>query len=480
MDTVADGSGFNQDSVNSVGYVWDSGSTRELTASANVEPAEAFWPNPTTWQESDEVSDDSVHMYMREIARVPLLTADEERLLAGRIERGRYIQEAGIRCSRQRRQTLPAVDLTVYIVGHVLAAFPLLDVAREHLHIDSALTPGALLQVPEFRTAIDNAFTPDLVAAVKEATNRTAQSTYEALVSLSVGSGVLPPRATDLLVAESAERLNQLVVAERGRSLLRRYEHEFHRHYDEVKQRALDAESHLIQANLRLVAGIAREYTRYGVPVLDLIQEGTIGLMRAVQKFNHRKGYRFSTYATWWVRQFVARGIVNQARTIRIPVHMVERMNRVLSAMHALSRELQYDPSYEEIGLRVDMSADKVEEIISLFHQEPASLETPVGEDGETELGELVADVTSPTPTETAAHALLKEQIDDILDQLTPREKRVLQLRYGLNDGYARSLAEVGQEFHLTRERIRQIEARALRKLRHPNLSQPLRDYLDQ
>jgi RNA polymerase primary sigma factor len=215
------------------------------------------------------------------------------------------------------------------------------------------------------------------------------------------------------------------------------------------------------------------------MPLLDLVQEGNIGLMRAVQKYRHRKGFKFSTYATWWIRQGTTRAIADQSRTIRIPVHMIEAMNRLLRTTRQLSQELQHEPTHEEIGLRLNITSDRVEEVMDLFHHEPLSLDTPVGEDGDARLGDFVEDESSPSPSDVATQELLKEQIDRALDELTPREKRVLQLRYGLKDGHARTLDEVGQEFGLTRERIRQIEAKSLRKLRQPAISRKLKDYLE-
>lgn len=283
--------------------------------------------------------------------------------------------------------------------------------------------------------------------------------------------------AVDIAVAEGIDDPVKVYLKEIGRVALLTPEEEVIL-AKRMEQGDEEARKSLSEANLRLVVSIAKRYVGRGMQFLDLIQEGNLGLMKAVEKFDYTKGFKFSTYATWWIRQAITRAIADQARTIRIPVHMVETINKVKKVSSQLLHRNGQEPTAEEIALELDMTADKVREILRVA-QEPVSLETPIGEEEDSHLGDFIADEDAPVPIDVASQVLLREQLGEVLSSLTPREEKVLRLRFGLEDGRPRTLEEVGKEFSVTRERIRQIEAKALRKLRHPSRSKKLKDFLE-
>jgi RNA polymerase primary sigma factor len=458
--------------------------------------------------------DDPVRMYLKEIGKVALLTAEEEVVLAKAIELGEQIVEEPWKAvislhewtlhdterktrTAKRQHQLPYGPETHDMVAAALAAESTAEL----------FTPS-----PDFHLvkAGRDAQTEGTKGLLKEAKSllvdyneAPSAATFQAILDwsyLSVHNGDLDSRDNVGLRAiydwsrdeVAFPALQRWIEGGNEPDLLRRMgwdpevppQTKMRDRKGDVVKIGRDAREQLTSANLRLVVSIAKKYIGRGMSFLDLIQEGNIGLIRAVEKFDFEKGFKFSTYATWWIRQAITRAIADQARTIRIPVHMVETINRLIRVSRQLLQELGREPTVEEIaeamskGQEVVVTPEKVREIIKVS-QEPVSLETPIGEEEDSHLGDFIEDRGALAPAEAASHQLLKEQVEAVLDSLTGRERRVLQLRFGLEDGRARTLEEVGREFNVTRERIRQIEAKALRKLRHPSRSRKLKDYLE-
>ena len=425
-----------------------------------------------------ELGEDSLNLYLAEVGQTPLLNAEEERVLGSQIEEGKHLVRLEEDWVAEHGAQPSAIDLLLALVERLSRARLLFETLYQYLDLPLDVNVAEKVLHPDLRRAIDGNIDQHLSGAIAQITGASQTRTEQALIQLSLDSRLIP-RPT----IERAGERSSLAEFEEGlrspefREELERHRSEIVKHFEQVRERSRQATNRMIQANLRLVVSVAKDHNDRGVPLPDLIQEGNIGLMQAVQKFDHRRGFKFSTYAIPWIWQAINRAVNDQSRLVRLPGHVVGALTKLAKAKSSLAQKLGRQPTEKELSSETGLPPKKIESLLKLSSRGLVSFETPVGEEG-SQLGDFIADLAIPDPGEEATASLLKAKLSRTLESLTPRERRIIELRFGLGNEYSRTLEEAGTELGLTKERIRQIEKEALAKLRHPSHSRELIGYL--
>ncbi len=425
-----------------------------------------------------ELGEDSLNLYLDELGQTPLLNAEEEKVLGSQIEEGKHLVRLEKDWLAEHGGQPSAIDLLLSLVERLSRARLLFENVYQYLELPSDGNVAEKVLHPELRCAIDGNIDQHLSSAIAEITGVSQTRVEKSMIELSLGSRLIPWHIMEEAGRKSSlAEFGEVMESSEFHDELEAHRSEIVKHFEQIRERARQATSHMIQANLRLVVGVAKGHIGRGLPLSDLIQEGNIGLMQAVQKFDHRRGYKFSTYAIPWIWQAVNRAVNDQSRSVRLPGHVIDDLTKLARARNNLAQKLGRQPTEEELASEAGLPSTKIESLLKVISGVPVSLDTPVGEDG-SQIGDFIADQTVLQPEEQSTASLLREELSKTLESLTPRERRIIELRFGLGNEYSRTLAEVGTELGLTKERVRQIEKEALAKLRHPSHSRELIGYL--